>query len=249
MRYDDKKKQIVLTENTIGTITDDTYVWRICSAKYLKQDIEQDLNTLVMPCYDTQNDTLENPLRDSMMDLDGQKYQLFIDMMSTYYTQCWSLSDSLDWDHFGTNGDKIRIKCKANTLFDRLMNISDKFYSLNYYMGVINYSDPQGIKDRYHTGDFESFLDANGTKLVESIMTIQERWEIEEEVRLLYIYQPQANNTFPTTHKIHGNINQFCGHIFDWQDVIEEYEMCPDNQNDSSELEGWLKAYGAKKKS
>lgn len=249
MNYDDKTKRTVLKENCTGDITDDTYVWRICSTKYLEIDIEKDQNTLVMPCFDTQNDVLENPLRDSMMDLDGQKYQLFLDMMSTYYTQCWSLSDSLGWDSFGTTGDKIRIKCKANSLFDRLMNLSDKFYSLNYHMAVIDYDNVQDIKKRYSTGDFESFLDSNGALLVESIMTIQDCWDLEQEVRLLYTYQPQANNSFPMTHHIHGSINQYCSHVFDWQDVIEEYEMCPDNKYDNSSIERWLKVYGAAKKS
>jgi hypothetical protein len=92
-------------------------------------------------------------------------------------------------------------------------------------------------------------LDSNGALLVESIMTIQDCWDLEQEVRLLYTYQPQANNSFPITHHIHGSINQYCSHVFDWQDVIEEYEMCPDNKYDNSSIEKWLKAYGAAKKS
>jgi hypothetical protein len=248
MNHDEKTKRTVLKENCTGDITDDTYVWRICSTKYLEIDIKKDQNTLVMPCFSTQNDALENPLRDKMMDLDGQKYQLFLDMMSTYYTQCWSLSDSLDWDYFGTTGDKIRIKCKANSLFDRLMNISDKFYSLNYHMAVIDYDDAEDIKKRYNIGDFDSFLDSNGASLVKSIMTIQDCWSLEQEVRLLYTYQGQANNSFPATHHIHGSINQYCSHVFDWQDVIEEYEMCPDNKCDNSSIKRWLEAYGAAKK-
>jgi len=249
MNYDEKIKSTVLCENRDKGITEDTYVWRICSTEYLELDLQKDQNTLVMPCFDTQNDVLENPLRNALMDLDGQKYQLFNNMMSTYYTQSWSLKSDIDWDYFSTNGDKVRIKCKASTLFNRLMNISDKYYSLNYYMGLIEYKNQDDITGRFHTGDFESFLDSNGTTLIESIMTLQNCWNKESEIRFLYIHNPQADNVFPTTHSIHGNIKQYCSHVFDWQNVIEEYELCSNNSSDNAGLERWLKAYGASKKS
>jgi hypothetical protein len=249
MNYDEKTKQSVLRENTSSGITKDTYVWRICQTKYLELDLKNDQNTLVMPCFDTQNDLLENPLRDALMNLDSQKYQLFNDMMSTYYTQCWSLRSDIDWSYFGATEDVVRIKCKASVLFDRLVNISDKYYSLHYHMGLIEYKNKINITNSFKSGDFESFLDSNGTALVESIMTLHDQWTDEQEVRLLYVYQPQADNLFPTTHSIHGNIKQYCSHVFDWQNAIEEYEFCPKNNNDNVCLERWLAAYGASKKS
>jgi len=248
MEFDERTKKQVLTSNIYGDVTEDTYVWRIFSAQYFFEDLKNDCMTMVMPCYDTQNDVLENPLRDSISDIEGQKYKLFLNMMSHYYTQSWSLRPDISWNHFGTVGDKVRVKCKAYNLFDNLMNISDRFYMLNYHMAKIKYDHASSIQQKYNDKDYESFLESSGLALVESLMILQNKWVQEEEVRLLYDYQPQHNNTFPFTHKIHGNINQFCSHVFDWQDVIEEYEFDSSNSNDQSGLESWLTAYGAKKK-
>lgn len=246
MEWDDVTKRQILKENTHGGVDPNSYVWRIFSCEYLLNDLRDDHMTLVMPCRDTQGDNLENPLRDALFDLDGQKYPLFKNMMSSYFTQSWSLRNDILWDHFGTKGDKVRLKCKAGVLFERLMNISDRYYRHNYAMGKIDYHDAEQIRERYENSDFESFLDSQGLDLIETIMILRNKWIDEEEVRLLYIYQPQADNIFPNTHKIHGDKGQFCSHVFDWQDVVEEYEFDPSNTYSNAALCRWLNAYGAK---
>lgn len=247
MAFGGKIKKQVLLENVYGDINASTCVWRIFSARYLLEDVKSNAITLVMPCYETQKDILENPLRDSLSTIDGQKYKLFLNMMSSYYTLSWSLRNDIEWNYFSTLGDKIRVKCKAYTLFDRLMNICDRYYMHNYHMGKIEYRNAHLIKKRYLDNDYESFLESSGLSLVESIMILQDKFTREAEVRLLYDYQPQCDNKFPLMHRIHGNINQYCSHTFDWQDVIEEYEFDPSNRDNHIELEKWLKAYGAKK--
>jgi len=248
MEYDAVTKVKALQLNRSSDITEDTYIWRLCSVDYLLKDIENNTNTLVVPRLETQNDASENPLISAIMDLDNQKQCLFKDLMSRYYAQCWSLKDNLDWNDFGTKNDIIRIKCSATKLFDRMMNLSDRFYSMNYYMHTVKYEQQSIISLKFSNGNFLDFLDPNGKALVDSVMTLQDFWANESEVRLLYIHQPQANNPFPTTHNIHGDINQYCSHVLDWRDLIEEYELSPNNSDKHESLQKLLKHYGAVKK-
>ena len=97
MEWDDVTKAQVLNENLHGGVDPSGYVWRIFSCEHLRNDLRDDQMTLVMPCLDTQGDDLENPLRDALFDLEGQKYRLFLNMMSSYFTQSWSLRDDISW--------------------------------------------------------------------------------------------------------------------------------------------------------
>jgi len=136
-----------LAANTHGGLDQDTPIYRIFRVDYLLEDIRGNKNTLVNPCYETQGDDLENPLKNAKFQIDGNKHRLFQALMAEYYSQSWSL-EKVDWGTFGQGHDVIRVRTQAGKFFDRLMDEGDRFYSLFYHMGLISYHDAQEIRDQ-----------------------------------------------------------------------------------------------------
>ena len=217
-----------LVANTPGGLSHDTDIFRIFRVDFLLDDLNGGKNTLVNPCYETQGDDLENPLRNAAFEVDGSQHQLFRGMMAEYYSQSWSLSPS-PWGTFGEEQDVVRVRTKAGKLFERLMDEEDQFYSLFYHIGLIAYDDAQDIRDRIGAAHFSEFLDSRGYELLRTVMKIRSDFEKEEEVRLVYIRSPWDGYETPLKHPISGDQNQFCAHQFDWADIIDHFEFDPNN--------------------
>ncbi|WPJ94212.1 hypothetical protein SH580_12285 [Coraliomargarita algicola] len=73
-----------LAANTHGGLSHDTNIYRIFRVDFLLADLNSGKNTLVNPCYETQGDDLENPLKDATFEVDGTQHQLFRSMMAEY---------------------------------------------------------------------------------------------------------------------------------------------------------------------
>jgi hypothetical protein len=232
---DKYKKADWLAANTHGGLSHDTSIYRISRVDYLLADIKGGKNTLVNPCFETQGDDLENPLKDAKFELDGTQHHVFRGLMAEYYCQSWSLS-KVDWGTFGQGNDVIRVRVKAGKLFDRLMDEEDRFYSLSYHMGIISYDDAQRIRELISNGQISDFLDSRGYELLRTVMKIRSDFHKEKEVRVVYIRSPRDGYTTPNKHPISGDKNQFCAHRFDWKDIVEDFEFGPDNQGSADEL-------------
>jgi hypothetical protein len=224
-----------LAANTHGKLGHDTPIYRIFRVDYLLADIKAGKNTLVNPCFETQGDDLENPLKNAKFGVDGSQHQLFRGLMAEYYSQSWSLS-KVDWGTFGQGNDVVRVRVQAGKLFDRLMDEEDRFYSLFYHMGIISYDDAQAIRDQITNAAISDFLDSRGYELLRTVMKIRSDFQKEQEVRLVYIRSPRDGYTNPNKNPISGDQNQFCACQFDWTDVIEGFEFDPKNQGSSDEL-------------
>ncbi len=234
--YDDYTKQDWLKENTDSRISEDQYIYRIFNIEHLTNDLKNRTFTLVRPCAKTQNDELENPLRDLHFEFEEGKHQLFRDMMSNFYTQSWSCGPISNWNYFGGGINTVRVKCRASVVFERLMNTGDKFYNHHYRMGKITYEDVNKIKEELNGRHFESYLDPNGNNLIETIMRLNADFVEEDEIRLLYDRSPDAGNDFPLTNLLFGEEREFCSHKFDWLHVIEDYTFNPNNTNENAEF-------------
>ena len=230
-----------LAANTHGGLSHDTQIYRIFRVDYLLADIKGNKNTLVNPCFETQGDDLENPLKDAKFQVDGAPHQLFRGLMAEYYSQSWSLS-KVAWGTFGQGQDVIRIRTQAGKMFDRLMDGEDRFYSLFYHMGIISYDDAQAIRDQISNAAFSDFLDSRGYELLRTVMKIRSDFQKEQEVRLVYIRSPRDGYETPNKHLVSGEQKQFCAHQFDWADVIEDYEFDPQNNGSSDELKEAIRA-------
>lgn len=227
--YDDYTKSDWLEENTYGELHPDTDIYRIFRVDYLLGDLNEGKITLVNPCFETQGDDLENPLKNASFDVEGSQHQLFRHLMAEYYTQSWSL-EQIPWGTFGGGHDVIRVRTKARKLFDRLVDDTDPFYNLYYHMGLIAYEDSQTIRDQFAKSNFANFLDSCGYNLLKTVLMIRSDFEKEREVRLVYIRSPREGYSSPNIHLVSGELKQFCSHAFNWSGIIDDYEFDPSNR-------------------
>ena len=104
------------------------------------------------------------------------------------------------------------------------------------------------IYEVYLSGnDFEKHLDSTGFGLLRTVMVIRSDFDSEDEVRLLYIRSPQNDNLFPNINTIYGDFNQYCSHVFDWRNVIDDYAFNPNNSSLNQEIIDLIDEYNSKK--
>ncbi|MFV1847588.1 hypothetical protein ACNJRW_15485 [Stenotrophomonas maltophilia] len=228
-RLDDYTKDDWLDANLHGPIARDTVIHRVFRADYLLKDLEEGTNTLVHPCFETQGDDLENPLKNASFSVDGHKHQLFSSLMAEYYAQSWSLSKPA-WGKFGQGKDTVRVTSTVGDIFSRLMDNGDQFYSLYYHAGLIDYSDAGSIRAGLSRGNFEDFLDSRGYALLKTVLKIRFDFQKEEEVRFVYIRSPRHGYDYPLRQQVSGQQSELCAHTFDWHNSIEGFEFCPNNR-------------------
>ena len=236
---DDYTKDDWLVVNTHGAITQDTVIHRVFRGDHLLGDLKNDTNTLVHPCFATQNDRLENPLKGTSFTVDGLQHQLFSSLMAEYYAQSWSLTKPA-WDIFGEGEDTVRVTSTVGSIFRRLMDEGDRFYSLYYHVGLIEYHDADAIRHSFVDRHFEDFLDSQGYALLKTVLKIRADFDQESEVRFVYIRSPRGGNEYPLRHRVFGSQSQFCAHAFNWQGVIQDFEFSPGNTADHPDLRAGL---------
>lgn len=232
-----------IASNIHGAINQDTRIYRVFRVDYLSSDFHKKVITLVNPCYETQGDDLENPLKDAWFDVDGAEHKLFSSMMSEYYSQSWSLTKS-KWGYFGEGEDTIRVQSTVGKVFTRLMDPSDPFYSLHYHAGLIEYEDARSIQDRIKQLTFSDFLDSQGYGLLKTVTKIRADYSKEREVRFVYIRSPRPNYDVPLKNDVFGDQSQFCSHAFDWSNIIDAYELAPGNTQDHPALIATIESLG-----
>ena len=236
---DDYTKDDWLLVNTHGPICQNTVIHRVFRSDYLLGDLKGGTNTLVHPCFETQGDDLENPLKDAVFTFDGLQHQLFLSLMAEYYTQSWSLAKP-SWGMFGEGEDTVRVTSTVGSIFSRLMDEGDRFFSLYYHAGLIEYQDADAIRHSLVDRNFEEFLDSQGYGLLKTVLKIRADYRRESEVRFVYIRSPRGGHEYPLRQQVSGPQSQFCAHAFDWEGAIEDFEFCPGNRADQSILRAEL---------
>ena len=229
-RLDDYTKNDWLDANLHGPITQGTMIHRVFRADYLLKDLQEGTNTLVHPCFETQEDDLENPLKGALFTVDGASHDIFASLMSEYYAQSWSLARPR-WGKFGQGEDTLCVTSTVGNIFGRLMDEGDRFYSLNYHAGLIDYHDAEAIRNGLDGGNYENFLDSRGYALLKTVLKIRSDHRKEREVRFIYIRSPRPNNDYPRSNTVFGPQSEFCAHTFDWRDAINGFEFCPSNKS------------------
>ena len=236
---DDYTKDDWLVANTHGAITQNTVIHRVFRTDHLLGDLKSGINTLVHPCFETQKDDLENPLKDTLFTVDGLQHQLFSSLMAEYYAQSWSLTKPA-WGIFGEGEDAVRVTSTVGSIFRRLMDEGDRFYSLYYHAGLVEYHDANAIRQSLVNRNFEDFLDSQSYTLLKTVLKIRADFDRESEVRFVYIRSPRGGNEYPLRHRVFGSQSQFCAHAFNWRGVIQEFEFSPDNTADHPDLHAEL---------
>lgn len=221
------KKEDLIAQNTHGGLDLDADIYRIFRVDHLLNDISSSTLTLVNPCFNTQWDDLENPLKEQEYDVDGSSYKLFKQIMSEYYSQSWSSSE-IDFGNFGEGCDVVRVRTKARKLFQNLMDEKDQFCSLYYHLGKITYEDPKIIRENINSTHYADHLDSQGFGLLRAMLMLRADFHKEDEVRLVYIRSPREGYDTPNQHPVSGKNDELCAHAFDWKGIIDDYEFKSD---------------------
>lgn len=239
---DDYTKQDWLLANTHGAISPCTVIYRVFRTDHLLSDLTQNVNTLVHPCYETQEDDLENPLKLAEFTVDGAKRQLFSSLMAEYYAQSWSVTKP-DWETFGEGEDTVRVASTVGNIFSRLMDERDRFYSLYYHAGLVEYDDSDAIKQEMLRSRYENFLDSQGYGLLKTVLKIRADFRREREVRFVYIRSPRHDHDYPLRNHVFGDQSQFCAHAFEWHGAIDSFAFSPINHSEHPDVRGQLERF------
>ncbi len=232
--YDNYMKEDSLKRSIIGAEPGSDYIWRIFDSKYLLEDLENQTLTLVRPSQETQNDPLENPLIKTFFPFEKKCHRLFKNLVKNFYCQSWSQNE-IPWEEITTKSPAVRVKCRWHAIFDRLVNIEDKYYDFNYRLINVTYKDKTHIENGLRDLPMEYYIDDQLLSILCTIGELNSDFQSEEEIRLVYIRRPQEDNPFPNRNILKGKKNEFCAHLFNWDGIIESFEF-EKNPNDNEVL-------------
>lgn len=220
----DKLKKIQMEIACSYGINLDTKIYRVLKAEHLIDDLENNMFTLPQISTNTWgNSSGENPLSKMEYFLeDGTKFSI---NLNDYFGSCWSTSADAEasFREFGSGLDTIRIESTVEKILEELMNIGDVFYTLHYHVGPITYKNESEIRNWFKQTPYDAHLDSSGTGLAQSLLLLADKFEEEEEVRFVYLYQPQQDNQW-----VKKNVNLIrtsqnilmCKHPFNWDGII-----------------------------
>ena len=223
-----------LKANIHGELSPDSTIYRIFRTKWLLEDLRKQVITLINPCGETQGDWNENILKYMPFLVDNERHAIFKQVMAEYYCQSWSLTKP-DWGMFGWDDDTILVSTTVEKIFSRLVDPKDKYWSLKYHISSINYADSAETRKVLEETDIAELLTPQGFDLLETILTLDEGFAPENEVRLVYIGSPQNENETPTQHELFDE-DLKCRHAFDWSGIIDESVLNPNNMVQHDEL-------------
>jgi hypothetical protein len=217
-KNNEELKNLYIKRNSLN-INTESFIYRICRADFLINDIKNSKITFTKICSDTYGDLLENPLLNKEFIDNNERFTL--GFLENYYALCWT-DDPADnkwrWDRFLEGRPGVRIKVSLHKLMDRLMNTQDIYFMMHYFAIKVNYKDYKTIDDLTSTNDYTQFLDSLGQRAALSVATLSDNLEDEKEIRTVYSYMPE-NSFIVEDVKIEKNL---CKLPFDWNEVIEE---------------------------
>ncbi|EJD6408707.1 hypothetical protein MIB43_011620 [Providencia rettgeri] len=207
----------------IFDVDPDTEIYKIMQFKYFKDDVSNDQLTHIFPSKDTWGDPYENLLLTHKFkdDLTGQPLYL-TGIVSDLYATCWTMEkeENIDhWESFSRNNSAVRIKSTPKKLLSSLMNINDKFFSLHHYMGRVIYEEIDDLFNYFADPCWEKHLDNQGQGAALALMRLQEDLSFEQEVRLVYQYNPNDNQWVRENVIQYNNI---CKVPMIWSGILDE---------------------------
>lgn len=98
------------------------------------------------------------------------------------------------------------------------MNINDRFFSLHHYIGKVKYEEIDDLYNYYSDPCWEKHLDSQGQGAALALMRLQEDLSYEQEVRLVYQYNPNDNKWVADNVRQYNNL---CEVPINWDLAIE----------------------------
>ena len=212
-------------ENNVFDIDNiDPKIYRIFSVKRFKELLQTNQLVLVNP--DKWDDPFENFfLKANAIEENGSVVSLQ-KLAKSWYGQCWTFTEESDalWRIYRSKKDGIRVTTTIRKLFSQVWDESDKFKSLNYFIGAVEYKSRNEIEGfMSNTSFWDIAIGGQNNGFAKLLCIKREEFSHENEVRLLVHDNNDsgANGCFPVG--------------IDCQSVIEE--ICLDPRLEESEFQ------------
>lgn len=209
--------QPAIENNVIGITDLDLPIYRIFSTFWFEKLITTSKNGLVHPS--SWDDPFENFFLKNEAELpDGTDVSLF-ELSKSWYGQCWTRNFDSDamWRIYSPKKDGVKVKTTVRNLFSNFYDSSDKFVSLKFLIGSVDYRSRIEIEQFIEKTTFNDLsLGGQPHKFAKTLLIKRPEFQHENEVRLLF-------------QDVEGNHG--CDGVaifkFDWKKIISEVSLGP----------------------
>jgi hypothetical protein len=184
--------------------------------------------TLVNPSEEKQDDPLENPIGG---DEYKEKYGPLQPTMRDLFASSWSTDSAI---HLPKPEDSVLIEVSPQQLMSSLMSSTDRFASIKYHLRDISYQPEDSIRKKLDSENWKDLLESSALSLVQSVTTLNDAVNNEEEVRIVFIDIGDDNGL---------RSDHLYRHAFDWRNQIITYTFAPSNSKPWPCLKALLDKY------
>jgi hypothetical protein len=222
-----ENKELYIQQNAFD-VDLDTPIFRIMEIEHLISDLKSSVLTHVKACKETWEDEYENPLLQECFKEDETGENLTLaGIVDDFYGLSWTKDKNESqeaWQYFSYGKPAVRIKSTPRKLMSRLMNNEDQFFMLHHYIGKVEYHSQDEIINYFSKTHYSHHLDSLGQGAALSLMALRNQFSSEQEIRLLYSYDPNSNDW------VRDNILQngyLCPVPFNWHEAVDEITFSP----------------------
>ena len=174
-------------DNLLDIVDPDAAIYRIFTKRRFLELIRSRKNALVSPRL--WGDPFENFfLRSEVVGPEGEKISIE-GIAEDWYGQCWTLNEDTDamWRIYSHEKDGIKVKTTIRKLFNCFYDADDRFASLKFLIGKVEYWTEAQIFDVMSKTSFSDIAyGGQATGFAKLLCIKREAFEHEREVRLLF---------------------------------------------------------------
>lgn len=206
-----------MEDNVIGIDDLDTPIYRIFSLDRFSKIVTSRKNGLVHPS--KWDDPFENFFLKNDAEMSGGTLVSLHQISESWYGQCWTKNRESDamWRIYSAEKTGVRLETTVRKLFSGFYDSNDKFASLKYLIGSVEYKLREEIE---HFLSGTTFMDLSfggqSHKFAKTLLIKRPEFSHENEVRLL----------FQDTDGSQGS-NGVAVFQFDWDTILSEVALDP----------------------
>ncbi|MCL6619355.1 MAG: DUF2971 domain-containing protein [Thermomonas hydrothermalis] len=210
-----------MKKNVIGLEDLNTKIYRIFPLDRFLDMFYKGENVLVNPS--KWEDPFENFLLKGNAEMPDGNLVSLSQLYQSWYGQCWTRNRDSDamWRIYSANKTGVRVETTVGSLFSNFYNSSDKFASLKYFIGSVEYWQKEEIERFLKETTFTGFVfDDPPPKLAKALLIKRQEFSHENEVRLIFqdVSQDGAGQ--------HGK-DGFVSFKFPWSEILTEIAFDP----------------------
>lgn len=206
-----------MEDNVINIDDIDTPIYRIFTLDRFTEIIKSRENGLVHPS--KWDDPFENFFLKNNAQMANGEIVSLSSISESWYGQCWTKNKDSDamWRIYSAGKTGVRVETTVRKLFVSFYDASDRFASLKYMIGSVEYKSRSEIESFLGSTTFlQLSLGGQSREFAKTLLIKRPEFEHENEVRLL----------FQDVDKIKGSHGVATFH-FDWANILSEVALDP----------------------